>query len=711
VLQENFARLPDFSPNDHRFDLPSAEGPAPVSLPTTMNALVDRLWKRLLWIAALAALAYMPSLLRLTYYRDDWYYAYDALVGPSGVFRFMFAEDRPVRGPFFDIYHNLFGIAPTPYHLATFFWRVVGGAAAAWLFHLLWPRRPSVGLAAGALFALYPGFTWWVQGIEYQPMVASAALMVVSLALTVLAIRLGSGAARIASIAAAIVSGWLYLALVEYAAGMELLRILLIFLVIHEPSARGLRSRLAVTLRAWLYYLIIPAGFLIWRFLLFTSARKATDLGAQLGGVLADPLTTSFRWLIGALLSVINVTLTAWVDPLLGSFFSLSLRQQLLGLSLAILAGALAYWLLTHLFDSTHLPADSDDGWQLKSVWLGLAALLLAIAPVIIANRQITLPRFSHYALPASLGVAFLFVGVVGLLSNRRLQAAVLTLLIALGALTHQALGAAAVDEERTIAAFWHQVAWRAPSIAERTTLLVFYPGVDYGTDSDVVWGPANWIYYPDKQDGLPVRVRIAALTADRDALNSILIGKDTAESTYRSHTMSIDSGDVLLAIQSSSDSCVRFLDARWPTFSAGDDPALRSVAAASRVENIAQGNAPVPPAWLFGNEPVHGWCYYFERASLAAQQGDWPQVARLQDEAARMALHPNDQIEWMPFLQAQAYLGDLPAVKEIATRINTQKLYRQQACANLQGMPSQGYPLSPEMQAHVEGLFCGGQH
>ena len=405
------------------------------------NLLVDRPWKRMLWIAAIAALTYFPSALRLTYYRDDWYYAYDALVGPSGVFRFMFAQDRPIRGPFFDIYHAMFGIAPTPYHLAMFFWRLVGGAAVTWLFHLLWPRRPAFGLAAGVLFAIYPGFTWWVQGIEYQPMVASAALMALSLALTVLALRVTSVAARLASIAGAIITGWLYLSLVEYAAGMELLRILLILLAIDAPSSAGVRRRLVPTLRAWSYYLIIPAGFFVWRFVVFTGGRKATDLGAQLAALLADPLSTAFRWLLSLLLSLINVTLTAWVDPFMGSFFALSPRQQLLGLVLALVAGSLAWWLLSRDGIPSRKAVKSDDGWQLQAIWLGLAALMLGVAPVIVANRQIALPRFSHYALPASLGLAFLVIGLVALISNRQIQVAALSFLIALSALITPGIG------------------------------------------------------------------------------------------------------------------------------------------------------------------------------------------------------------------------------------------------------------------------------
>jgi len=662
----------------------------------------------MLWIAALAVLAYLPSALQLTYYRDDWYYAYDAMVGPHGVFRLMFAEDRPVRGPFFEIYHALFGIAPTPYHLAMLFWRIAGGAAVAWLFHLLWPRRAAAGLVAGALFALYPGFTWWVQGIEYQPMVASAALMVVSLALTVLAMHLRGSTTRLASIVGAILTGWLYLSLVEYAAGMEILRIGLIFIVIGPRRRSDLRLRLLATARLWLPYLIIPAGFMVWRFFIFSSARKATDLGLQLAALLADPLATAGHWLINLLLSLVNVLLAAWVQPLLGSFFSLELRAQWLGLAFAILAGTLAWLIFRHTAAPRSRGLRSDDGWLREAFWLGAGGVLLGVAPVIAANRVITLPSFSHYALPASFGLALLLAALISLLADAGTQAVVVGLLIGLSVLTHQGLGAAALTEERTIAAFWHQMLWRAPTVAPGTTLLVFYPGVDYGTDSDVVWGPANVLYDPRPQASLPVQVDIAALTADRSSLNALLAGRAAQASTYRSHTMKIDYGNALVAVQAAPDACVRVLDASAQMFSLNDDPALRAVAAASRLENIEPSPTPASPAaWLFGSEPPHRWCYYFEKASLAAQQTDWEQVSQLQDEVARLGLHPNDQIEWMPFLRAQAVLDNQRAVKEIATRINAEKLYRQQACDNLRGLPALGATLSPEMQTYAAGLFC----
>jgi uncharacterized membrane protein YhdT len=674
-----------------------------------LHALVDRPWKSILWFVLVAALAYFPSALLLTYYRDDWYYAYDALVGPNGVFRIMFAIDRPARGPFFEIYQFLFGLKPLPYQLAMFFWRTAGGMALVWLFSLLWPRRRAAALAAGLLFALYPGFTWWVSGIEYQPMVASAALMVLSLALTIQAMRLGRLYLQAACVAGAVLTGWIYLSLVEYAAGMEILRLGMVYLAATSPDMPAFGQRAKAALRRWLVYLIIPAGFAVWRFLIFTSDRRATDLGTQLGRLLADPISTGVRWLMNLLLSVVNVAFSAWVQPLMNNFFSGTLREQLLGLLLAVVAGAAAWLLIRWAAEKSNGAAGAPD-WEMQAIWLGLAGILLGIAPIIVVNRQITFPSFSHYALPASLGVAIGVVGLVSLISRPVTRAVVFSLLVLASALTHQGLGASALREERTVAAFWHQMAWRAPSIAEGTNILAYMPNLDYGSDSDVVWGPANYIYYPGAQSALPVRVPIAALTPDRGTLNAVLMGRAPYDSTYRAHTVTIDHGRVLIAVQSAADSCVRILDARWPTFSLADSPALRALAFASQAELIQTApKAGVPPAALFGAEPEHGWCFYFAKASLASQRTDWEDVTAIQGEVDRLGLHPNDQIEWMPFLQAQAYLGDLRAVKEIATRINTEKLYRQQACLNLGAMAEYGFPLPAEAQSYVNELFCGG--
>jgi len=593
-----------------------------------------------------------------------------------------------------------------------FAWRLAGGLCVVWLVRLLWPGRESAAWGAGLLFALYPGFTWWVAGIEYQPMVASAALMVLSLALTVAALRFGGRQwLQILAIAGAILTGWIYLALVEYAAGMELLRLALIFAIIAPAEAPSFWRKAALAVRRWLIYLIIPAGFFVWRFLLFTSERRATDLGAQLGAFQGDPISTGLHWFVNFALSFVNVLVSAWVVPLIGNFFSGGLREVLTGFVFAILAALAAWILLRHsLGQSRHAVAGSQ-GWTQQAFWLGLAAVVLGIIPIIVVNREITFPNFSHYALPASLGVALAVTGLVFMLPDPGARVGLLGAAVLLSAMTLQGLGTSAWREERIVAGFWQQMAWRAPAIADGTTLLAYYPGVNYADDTDIVWGPADFIYDLQPQTTLPVKAPISALTPDVTSYNNLLLGHETQESTYRAHTTTTDYGRVLILVQSAADACVRVMDPRWPTVSITDDPSLQLLASASHPETIQVSGSPIlPPKAVFGPEPPHDWCFYYQKASLAGQQGDWQKVAALQDEVDRLGMHPNDQIEWMPFLQAQAYLGDMQAVKGIASRINTEKLYKQAACRNLSAMPDAGYPLPPQTEALVSELFCGGQ-
>ena len=111
--------------------------------------------------------------------------------------------------------------------------------------------------------------------------------------------------------------------------------------------------------------------------------------------------------------------------------------------------------------------------------------------------------------------------------------------------------------------------------------------------------------------------------------------------------------------------------------------------------------------AYTFGKELPHEWCYYYQKADLARQQGDWTRVSQLGDEAQKLGCHPNDQMEWMPFLQAYALLDDLRQVRGSRNASTPKSFYQDQACQNLKALAVHGYPLSAEMQNKVDELFC----
>ena len=42
----------------------------------------------------------------------------------------------------------------------------------------------------------------------------------------------------------------------------------------------------------------------------------------------------------------------------------------------------------------------------------------------------------------------------------------------------------------------------------------------------------------------------------------------------------------------------------------------------------------------MFGSEPPHLWCYYFEKADLARQLQDWQSVLQLEKQARARGLY-----------------------------------------------------------------------
>jgi hypothetical protein len=76
------------------------------------------------------------------------------------------------------------------------------------------------------------------------------------------------------------------------------------------------------------------------------------------------------------------------------------------------------------------------------------------------------------------------------------------------------------------------------------------------------------------------------------------------------------------------------------------------------------------PPTSIFGAEPEHAWCYYFEKSELAAQEGDWSKVIALMQEAKSQGFAPSDMKEYMPLLDAYLQTGHVEDALDLSIQI-----------------------------------------
>jgi hypothetical protein len=661
----------------------------------------------LVMLVCISAIAYLPLVNKFGYYNDDWYLMYDAHTQGAQFFHEIFSGDRPGRAYAMVPLFSLFGLNPLYYNLAAYLFRVMGGISLFWALRMLWPKKYFLTTTTPVLFTIYPGFLSQINAIDYQSHLLALFFALLSIALTIKSIVVDHRIQRAFLILGSVLTGWAYLSQIEYFIGVEVFRFACIFMLVWRRNTT-FRDRILNAVLTWFPFFTVPGGFLLWRLFFFQVERRATDIEFQIGQLFISPLT-GLWWLVYLIQDVFNVTLVVWGLPLYLLAFNLRLREILIGIGLSILAVFLFIagirWVWKNKFES-------EDGLinpsgMHEELWVSLLTIFGGLIPVIVANRHIVLPDYSRYTLIASIGAVILLTAIIERLSMPVWRIGVVCFFVAVAVLTHYGNSVKAAAETRALRDFWWQVAWRIPDIKSGTTLIANYP-VGAIQEDYFVWGPANLIYYPEKQNEIPIKIKLPAAVLTDAAVLQILAQKGEETPLRRGNELTRNFGNILIMTQAGENSCVRLIDGNSPNLSVRDPHRILLIASNSKLGNIiASAEESVPPTSIFGNEPEHDWCFYYEKADLARQRGDWDQVVRLGVEAKKLDLHPNDQIEWMPFLQAYAFLDNQKQVREISTRINTEAFYKEQACSYLNSMEDYGYPLSLEMQNYVSELFC----
>lgn len=670
------------------------------------NTRLDSFWRGVLLVAVVSAIVYLPLVRDVGYIVDDWYLMYDMQVKDPAFFHEIFSIDRPGRALAMIPLFSLFGFNPLWYHLGAFSFRVLGGICLFWIVRRIWGGRNSFSLIAALLFTIYPGFLSQPNAIDYQSHILGLFLAMLSVALTVNSVLAGERVKRIFLAGASILAGWGALSQMEYFIGMEAFRFGCIALLMWREPGETFRHKAEKTAAASLPFLMIAAGFLAWRLFIFESARRATDVGVQVSQVLTDPLI-AFWWLNYLLQDFFTVTVAAWSLPMYQLAFPMRLKDMAAALGWSALAAAAVLYGIRWVGEKKSESGAIVGGDAVReTVWLGLFTMAGGLIPVILVNRHVTLPEYSRYSLIASIGAVLLLALVIENISRRGVQIAVVGGLVSVAALTHYGNTIRYVYETEATRNFWWQAAWRAPGIEPGVTLIVSFPDNPLSEDY-FIWGPANFIYYPEKQENSPVVVKLPAAVLNSDTVNQIITNGGVETPLRRGNYLERDFGNVLVIIQSRTDTCVRFINGDAPELTASDADRLVLVAPYSRLDAvITDGESPTPPAHVFGREPQRGWCYYYQKADLARQRGEWEKIPPLLEDALGNGYYPNDGLEWMPFFQAYAAQGNVDELREMSKVIISDRFLRLQVCRSMSHF-AESQTVSAEVDDFIQKRIC----
>ena len=604
------------------------------------------------------------------FYWDDWPIAWTSHISDSYGIRF-FQFQRPLSGWVVSLAAFVIDEVPLRWQMLTLGLRYTSGLALWWLMRAIWPRYRNGALAIAALFLVFPGFSQQFVSVNSAPHLVALILFTLSLVFMVLAEQRKppSWPLRLLSIVTAFVS----MMTTDYYYGLELIRPLVIWLS-WEREERTLRK----LVRASLPYLVLLLAMFLWRS--YISQYGAYSL-SLLGNLRAAPLATIKNLVSTMLADLATATWGVWV-----SVFELPNRDQFDNLVTAyfwaiVLASALGFGVF--LLSPPRGEDRRSRGWEI--LLLGTAALVFGGISFWVPGLPFrTAFPADRLMLPMMLGSALVLTGSIELVVRpRRAQAILFSAFIALSVGAHffNALSYR-VDWENQ-QEFYTQLIWRIPGLAPGTTLISDELPFEYVTDNSIT-GAINWIYAPDfsaPRDYYDWEYRIDPFISLPYMLRylDLRLGwqlprlEEAAdyEAPYRFFHFRGSSEDVVL-VHYRPGYCLRVFD---PNFDEGD-PRLTELSALADYALPFSNQAlilPNPeeaarlPEDIFGRELPPSWCYYFEKADLARQQGNWQEVVRLGDLARQEGI-PRDSIpEAVVFIEGYAMVGDWLTASEIS--------------------------------------------
>jgi hypothetical protein len=655
----------------------------------------------ILLILLTTIITYGVSIPRLGYYHDDWFVLWSGQARGAQSLMPLFSTDRPFMGVIYSYVYRLLGDTIVNWHLYALLWRFIGGLAFFWILRLLWPNQKYLTTSMTVLFIVYPGFLSEPNANTKQNHLYGFGTALLSIALMLQALKTDRRGWKIFFSLVSYLLTANYLFIYEYMIGFEGTRLILLGYVLYQNGCKDIRSLAReIIKRAWPYW-VVTAGFLYWRIFLFEGSRNATDVSGLAGGYLSNFRYMSIRVFLETAKDFLDTTIFAWfVEP----YQSLSLAPYSNLVFALFIAGLVAALVWLYMFLSKKWWGVADDEAETPRlmkdlIWMGALVVLCAVGPVILSDRQVELyDPYKSYGLHPIPGVVLFVVGLV-LMLQPKFRQLILIALIGISVST-QILNADYWEQYWKIQReMWWQMTWRAPDIKADTLVMAYISGGFNPQQDYEIWGPLNLIYNP----GPAKAPAIQAEVLNSDTSYSIL-KKDVLNNHVRDIKLHRDFNNLLLLSVPSSTSCMHVIDGQLPVYSANESLLVQKVGAYSHVDRIVStGTSPVPPSSIFGTEPARDWCYYYQKASLARQNGDWTEIGKLYDQVRKLGLETDDKSEMVPFFEGLVNSGRSEDAKALyREEIKGQNEMRFPLCTFLAKDP--GYP--PEFGYDYQQIY-----
>ena len=618
-------------------------------------------------LAAVAALAYGILAPQLGFYWDDLpisWIRYE--LGQEALTQY-FSTNRPAWGIWYGFLTKFIPHQPLPWQILALFWRWLTSVLMWGIISQLFPKKKSLALSSGLLFLLYPGFNQQSVSFVYGYHFTTYSLYLFS----ILAMLWGIKKPRL--IYLGLIASALNLIMGEYFFTLDLIRPFLLWIIFQQISDSKLRMRRVFS--AWFPYLIVFSLAVIGRIFIFNNQIYEYSLLDELR---TAPLFTLWELFKTVFLSLYTTLIAAWGQAFMLPDFELQGK-----VTIAIYVGIIFVSFAVILFSFSRPPLTPPSGGKtdpfslrgkarmgaFSLITLGIFSALLAGIPFWLTRLPVSLEFPANRAtLPFIFGSVLILVGVISLIPRENLRIAFFVTLIAFSA-GRQFLWADEFRRDWTVQRnlFW-QMSWRIPALEEDTVILLNEGALKFYADNSLS-APLNWIYAPNTNaENIPYmlfypRSRFG-LEGEKLEENMPLYHDFIAGEFYGNTNQ-------MLLVNFSPPGCLHIVDPEIDSENKFiSDLLLREAAPFSRPELILTEGEPLLPE-IYAPEPKHGWCYYYQKAGLARQRGDWEQVVKWGEKAFASGDYPNDPTENFVFIEAYAHTNAWGNAEQLSLSAN----------------------------------------
>jgi len=600
----------------------------------------------------IAFLAYGLLIFRLGFYWDELPITWIRYqLGSEALARY-FSTNRPVWGVLHQLTTRIIPQVPAYWQMFALIWRWAGAVVVYAIVAKLWKGKPQSALGVALLFLVYPGFNQNSAAYLYSHFYIVLFFFLCSLLCMLQA--MDSPKRYWTWMIVGMLFSALNLWMMEYFYVLELVRIGVILVALRD-EVLTLRERIIRALKLWVPYLSVFILSVLFRLFIFINQVYGMGLTSQLKSA---PIETLQKLTKSILLSLRLVLKDAWLQmfelPDVASIQSM-MNIYYFVVAMVVLVATAGFLFIKRDELQTTRKNLVDASWIFG---LGVLAVFLSGWPFWLVNFTPSLAwPANRFTLPFAFGVSLIIGGLIGLIPWEKLRIVLLVTLVSLAA-GRQYLSARDYQQDWEIQKdlFW-QMTWRAPGVKPNTLVLLNEGALDYYADNSLS-SALNWIYAPDNHTDQIEYLLFYPTTRLKNALPELSMGipiyYDYLAGEFHGNTSQT------LAMYYAPPGCLRILDSDIERLNRliPEQSLMRFSANISDLNLIVNEPRAQMPT-VYGPEPEHDFCYYFEKADLARQFKDWDSVVKYGESALSLSDHPFEPAEQFVFIEGYAHVGD----------------------------------------------------